>query len=111
MAYTSSASRPFTSPLRLGPAGEGINVETISAAKTLDKYSSTVQILNGGASNRDVTLPPLSTSNGMVVFIKAAGANSLVVKDDAASPNTIATLTTGTSGMFACIGTAWHRVM
>ena len=35
----------------------GVNVETIAADKTLTLADSTFQILNGGASDRDVDLP------------------------------------------------------
>jgi hypothetical protein len=110
MGYKVTASKPFTAPLRFGQGSEGINVQTISAALTLDAYASTWNIINGGAANRDVTLPPLATSDGMVISIRSSGANSLVVKDDAASPNTISTVTTGTSHIFGCTGGAWYRV-
>jgi hypothetical protein len=110
--YTSTATKPFGSPLRFGLNGEGVNIETISAARTMDAYGATVQILNGGASNRDVTLPPIATSNGMLVIVQNSGTtNDLVVKDNAGTPATIATLKPNSGAAFLCNGTTWYPVL
>lgn len=75
--------------------GAGVNVETISAGKTLTRASEQFQRLNGGLSNRDVTCPaPDDEYIGHFYRIYNAGStNSLVVKNSAGS--TLATLLPG----------------
>ena len=87
---------------------KGVNIETITGDKTLTLSDSTYQILNGGASDRDVALP--AETDGISFWITNSGAsNSLVVKDDAAA--TIATVANGEGALFVCNGTAWKLVI
>lgn len=105
--YKTATPRPFMGPLVFGAAGEGINVQTISAALTLGSDCATWQVINGGAANRDVTLP--AHRPGLVIIIRSSGANSLVVKN--AAGDTIGTVTTGASMIFGAADTgAWVRV-
>jgi hypothetical protein len=86
----------------------GINVETIAADKTLTLADSTFQILNGGASDRDVDLP--AETDGIYFWITNSGAsNGLVVKNDGGS--TIATVAFGEGALFVCNGTDWKLVI
>lgn len=86
----------------------GVNVETIAANKTLTLADSTFQILNGGASDRDVVLP--AETDGIYFWITNSGAsNGLVVKNDGAS--TIATVAFGEGALFVCNGTDWKLVI
>ena len=87
---------------------KGVNIETISANKTLTLSDSTYQILNGGGSDYDVNLP--AETDGISFWVTNSGAsNSLVVKDDGAA--TIATVAFGEGALFVCDGTAWKLVI
>jgi len=91
---------------RVGPKGYGVNVETITAALTLVFGSAKYQIINGGASDRDVTLPALAKSKALWFYILNAGAtNNLVVKNPAGTA--LATLQPNRACMVACNGTVW----
>lgn len=86
----------------------GVNVETIAGAKTLALESSTFQIINGGASDRDVGLP--AETDGIWFWIKNSGAsNALVVKDVGLS--TIATVAVGEGALFVCDGASWYNII
>ena len=86
----------------------GVNIETITGDKTLVLSDSTYQIINGGASDRDIDLP--AETDGISFWITNSGAsNNLVVKDDAAA--TIATVANGEGALFVCDGTAWKLVI
>lgn len=88
----SDAILPFRRPVAY-QHGDGVNIETLSAGKTLTIKSEQVQVLNGGASNRDITLPaPVVPDRiGHVYRIYNSGTtNNLVVKTSAGS--TLATL-------------------
>ena len=84
----------------------GVNVETITADKTLTVADSTFQIL-GGASDFDVNLP--AETVGIWYWVKNSGANNLVVKDDGGA--TIATVATTEGALFVCNGSAWYAVI
>jgi hypothetical protein len=87
---------------------KGVNIETISANKTLTLSDSTYQILNGGGSDYDVNLP--AETDGISFWVtNSGGSNSLVVKDDGAV--TIATVAFGEGALFVCDGTAWKLVI
>jgi len=86
----------------------GVNVETIAGDKTLTLADSTFQILNGGASDRDVDLP--AETDGIYFWItNSGGSNGLVVKNDGGS--TIATVAFGEGALFVCNGTDWKLVI
>jgi hypothetical protein len=85
----------------------GVNVETISANKTLVLSDSTYQLLNGGGSDYDVVLP--SVSDGVSFWIRNTGStNSLVVKQGV---TTKGTLTAGQAALLVCDGSNWHVVI
>ena len=86
----------------------GVNIETITGDKTLVLSDSTYQIINGGASDRDIDLP--AETDGISFWITNSGAsNSLVVKDVGAS--TIATVAFGEGALFVCDGSEWKLVI
>ena len=59
---------------------EALNTETITAQKTLDKYSAGWHALSA-ASAQDIVLPDAATlANGWTVKIRATGASTLSVK-------------------------------
>lgn len=83
------------------PAALGGNV-------VLTLSDSTYQVLDAGASNRDIELPV--EANGINFWIRNnGGANNLVVKDVGAA--TIATLTPGQAALFACDGNEWLLII
>ena len=88
----------------------GVNIETITADKTLTYASSPYQIItSNGAGANDLNLP--AEKDGAVFWVKtkAASAQNLVVKDDGGS--TIATLTSaGQTGCFVCDGSVWDVI-
>ena len=86
----------------------GVNVETIAGDKTLTLADSTFQILNGGASDRDVDLP--AETDGIYFWItNSGGSNGLVVKNAGGSTN--ATVAFGEGALFVCNGTDWKLVI
>jgi hypothetical protein len=86
----------------------GVNVETISANKTLVLSDSTYQILDGGGSDYDLVLP--AENDGVSFWIRNDGAtNSIVVKD--AGATTITTLTAGQACHVVCDGSTWFLVL
>lgn len=73
--------------------GDGVNVETVTGNVTLTMRSAQVQKINGGASDRDVTLPAPSLSDAIGHWYRlynAGATNNLVFKTSAGS--TLATL-------------------
>lgn len=101
MAYSGKPFFKIPRPLLL--AG-GVESQTISGDTSLTDKDSLFQIIDGGGSDRDVTLP--AEKDGRVYMIKNSGAtNSLVIKNDAAA--TIETLTSGQTTMVVCDGTNW----
>ena len=87
-----------------------ITTATISAAATITSNSGHFISLNGGASNRNVDfVAGSSEQEGMWFWIKNHGTtNNLVIRDGAASPSTLATLTPGQWAVFAYTGAAWQ---
>jgi hypothetical protein len=85
----------------------GVNVESITANKTLDYKSSMFQVLDPDAA-RDVVLP--AEKDGAVFFIKNESASyALTVKDDGAS--TIATIAADEGAIVVCDGSDWKLVI
>lgn len=81
MAYNGKPFFKIPRPLLL--AG-GLEIQTLSGNITLSDKDSLFQVIDGGLSNRNVTLPP--EKDGRVYFIKNGGAtNNLLILDDAAS--------------------------
>ena len=87
-----------------------ITTATISAAATITARSGHFISLNGGASNRNVDfVAGDSEQEGMWFHVKNHGTtNNLVIRDGAASPATLATLTPGQWAVFAYTGAAWQ---
>ena len=101
MAYSGKPFFKIPRPLLL--AG-GVESQTLSGDTTLTDKDSLFQSINGGGSDRDVTLP--SEKDGRVYIIKNSGAtNSLVIKNDAAA--TVETLANGETGIIVCDGSNW----
>lgn len=95
-------------PLDTRALRASINVETLSATKTLVVTDLIVHWLDPNGSDRDVVLPAEASSTDVMFIIlnDADGAGEdLVVKNDGAA--TIATLGPGMTGMFSCDGTDW----
>ncbi len=86
----------------------GVNVETITGPKTLTMADSTFQILDGGASDRDVTLP--AEEDGIYFWVTNIGpSNNLVVKDVGAA--TVATVANGEGALFVSDGATFNLVI
>jgi len=82
------------SSLVLGRSGlPGVVETTISAAATFDKDTATISVINGGASNRNVTAVSGATTPeiaGMVKFFVNSGtSNDLTIRSSAPSPITV----------------------
>lgn len=94
---------------RLGVSS--INVETLTANKTLKLADAMLQSLDPGGSARDVTLPPEVGSLGQMFMIAntADAAEVITVKDDGG--NTIVTPTQNESCFVWCDGTGWHGMV
>lgn len=91
----SNAILPLRRPVAF-QHGDGVNVETISATKTLTILSAQIQKLNGGLASRDVTLPAPSLPENIGHWFRAYNAGStdnLVLKTSAGT--TLATLLPG----------------
>ena len=101
MAYSGKPFFKIPRPLLL--AG-GVESQTLSGDTTLTDKDSLFQSIDGGGSDRDVTLP--AEKDGRVYIIKNSGAtNSLVIKNDAAA--TVETLANGETGIIVCDGSNW----
>ena len=102
-----NAKGAFVLPRQLRLKG-GVNVETLAAAKTLDKASSMIQILDPDSSGRVVNLPALQ--DGMVFWISnngTGGADLTVTKPDAST----ILVSNGQGLMIACDGSQWYQVI
>jgi hypothetical protein len=87
-----------------------VNIETLSANKTLTISSARLQFLNASGASRDVTLPAEASSEGAMFFIfETGGSYSLVVKDD--SPATIVTIPANKAALLACSGVVWKGLL
>ncbi|MFW5889424.1 MAG: hypothetical protein ACOCUD_03490 [Bacillota bacterium] len=86
------------------------NSQSISATLVMDTTSSQMQILNGGAADRDVQLPTGSSVLGVVyVIINSGSTNVLNVKPNGGG-STITSISPGNSGSFSYSGSAWNEV-
>jgi len=85
----------------------GVNIESITGAKTLTYKDGMFQVLTPDAAY-DVNLP--AERNGAIFMIKnESGSFALTVKDDAAA--TVATISAGEGAIFACDGSAWKLII
>ena len=102
--YKSGAKRRFDSPITMP---DGINVETLSGALTLNQKSADWQILDPGGSSRVVTLPPEEVSEGRVMhFYNAAdAAENITIQNDAAG--SLGVINPGGSAAVVCKATTW----
>lgn len=102
-----NGKQSFTVPRQI-VLKNGVNVETLAGAKTLDKASSMIQVLNTGGAPRVVNLPSLK--DGMVFWIanSGSGGHDLTVT----KPDTTTILVSDGKGlMIACDGTQWYQVI
>jgi len=84
-----------------------VNVETITANKTIVNGDSTYQILTNNTSSLDCVIEPLK--DGMMYVITNKGNQNIVIKD--VNANTVATIGNNQSGIFVCDGSLWHAVL
>lgn len=85
------------------------NTETLSGTKTLTDGSRTIQYLDPGGANRDVTLPAEAYTNKPITIYNTADAFELLtVKDDGGA--TIGIVYPLESKTFISNGTAWSFV-
>lgn len=104
--------------VNLGPAGLSGFKDQYSDQEIDDDLVLTVATtanvmkIDGGASNRDVSLPPVVGCAGVMVGVINGSSSdvNLVVKDQADAPNTIGTVGQNTRGDFYCDGTEWVMV-
>jgi dihydrofolate reductase len=101
-----SGSQDFQVPRQIVQKGF-VNVETITANKTILNGDSTYQILTNNTSALDCIINPLK--DGLMYVITNKGNQNIVIKDAAA--NTIATIGNNQSGIFVCDGSNWHAVL
>lgn len=86
----------------------GVKATTISADATFDIQTSTISMVNGGASDRYVTAVTAVEKPGFIKFFKNTGTtNSLIIRDSAS-----AVLTTLAPGQYCLLayGAAWHVI-
>lgn len=80
--------------------GTPVGTELVSNVLFVDAESGATE---------DLLLPPEADCNGLVLFIRNTGGESIVVKEDGDS-TTIVTIATGKSAIVACDGTAWVNI-
>lgn len=89
-------------------------VRTLAGNITLNVRSAPIQVMDPGGAGRNVTLPRVADSEGLVFFIANAADDTeiLTVKHDAAdnSGATVITPTQAESGFVFCDGTKWWGV-
>lgn len=101
MSFTDK--QEFNVPRHIVQKG-GVNIESISANKTLTYLDSQYQRLDASVGSLEVILP--AEKDG-AMFVINCQSNSFTVKDDAGA--TIKILSTGEGGMFCCDGTSWKQ--
>lgn len=87
---------------------DGVNVETLADAKTLDKSSSMIQVLDPDGVGRVINLPDVF--DGMVFWIANSGnsgADLTVTKPDSST----ILVSNGKGLMIASDSTNWHQVI
>ena len=102
-----NAAQAFTIPRHIRYK-DGVNVETLAGAKTLDYKSSMIQVLNTGGSTRVVNLP--AAKNGAVFHIANSGSGGhdlTVTKPDAST----IVVSDGQGLMIASDGSNWYQVI
>ena len=102
-----NASQAFTIPRHIR-FRDGVNVETLAGAKTLDYKSSMIQVLDPDSSDRVVNLP--AAKNGAVFWIANSGnggSNLTVTKPDAST----ILVGNGQGLMIASDGSNWYQVI
>jgi hypothetical protein len=105
MAYN---GKPFFKIPRPVLLAGGVESQTISGNITLSDKDSLFQIIDGGGSTRNVTLPP--EKNGRVYCIWNNGStNDLAIKDDAAGG--VITLAPNEVVVLVCDDTVWYPII
>tara|TARA_Y100001973_G_C5138330_1_gene301539 strand:- start:481 stop:807 length:327 start_codon:yes stop_codon:yes gene_type:complete len=102
-----NAKGQFTLPRQLR-LKDGVNVETLAGAKTLDRASSMIQILNPDGAERVINLP--AVHDGMVFWIANSGGGGFdlkVVKPDAG----FFLVSNGKGFLVASDSSNWHQVI
>lgn len=106
MSMTGKTPFKMYRPLALNASGDGVAVTTLSGTFTMTALDEQLQVLDGGASSRNVVLPAVEPDlKGVFYIISNAGStNNLVIKDGG---STISTLNPSEQGIYACTGSAW----
>lgn len=106
MSYTDKSQ--FKIPRHIVQPG-AVNIETITADKTLDYRSATYQIITSdGSSQNDLNLP--ETVDGAMFWVKTKAASNQNLRVMSGS-SAVATLTAaGQSALFVCDGSVWDVV-
>lgn len=102
-----NAAQAFTIPRHIRYK-DGVNVETLAGAKTLDYKSSMIQVLDPDSVARVVNLP--AAKNGAVFYIAnsgSGGVNLTVTKPDAST----ILVANGEGLMIASDGSNWYQVI
>jgi hypothetical protein len=87
-----------------------VQTETLSGEKSLTKLSPSLLMLDPGGAGRDINLPAVADSVGLVFFLsnEADGAEVLTVKEGA---TTIVTPTQDEACILWCDGTSWSGLV
>lgn len=105
MAYN---GKPFFKIPRPVLLAGGVEAKVIADNIVLTDKDSLFQIIDGGVSNRNVTLP--AEKNGRVYCILNSGTtNDLTILDDAAGG--VITLSAGEVAVLVCDDTVWYPII
>ena len=106
MSFLTKSTKALTSQLRLRG---GVDPMTLTGAYTLTALDANFLNLDPGGASRDVTLPAVTESNGLVfvIFNAADAAENLVVKN--AGGSTIVTIPQAGSATVGCDGSVWSK--
>lgn len=86
----------------------GLNVETITTAKTLTYKDSTYQALKNVTGTLDVNLPSPKSGCNFWIKSRASSSSNIVVKDHLG--NSMGTLAAGNSVLVVCDDSAWYDI-
>lgn len=103
-------SAEFQIPRHIVQKG-GVNAETITVNKTLTYSDATYQLFLNQTGSLDCSLPAFKDGAHFWIKSRSSSTSNIVVKDQAAVPNTIATLSAGQAVLVVCDGSAWWDVI
>jgi hypothetical protein len=101
-------ARPLQQGAQTRWARGGIDVRALEADEVWGRQTPNLCALDPGGSDRTITLPEPTESDGMFVLLKHTGtANTITVQAPAGE---LGQLAAGDSGIVCCDGSAWHLV-